>query len=1070
MAQGTITPPDDNIDDNLIHDKNLSNSEWSDFVDNHSTSDGSIRATGREDAADLPTSNRSRGPAVDESGHITAADNVGQNRQQGGGSSMDMAKKVAKQAAGAGGGGSSAATKALGAASSGKDGDKPETAKDKAADKAADAAQIAEAAATIESPTAWLTLAKQAKKHWRALALVSIIALLPVFILIFIVFYAAANPFEFMKAAITNKALGRFVVQSADAIGLPGAAQVRTVLERAGLVIKIEHSNTAIAAPSPTTKPDPGSIDDILARIDWKKAQWQYGNDITCKYRFTFAPFVNYDGQTINEIDKAYDKTTGKEVPPDQATEAVNTCFMNSYPMFNMSTRNPAARSVNKFSDAFLAYSTDKSELYNKPQSEVNKALLEKTVKRIEEKQDSAPKSTEQKVTDFSNRVYSEIQQGKDPEALDYDAIAASVGLTFPNNDQDPQQVTDSMCTYYQVFTAENNVVKGIYSRRDAAVRNALKFLSLAGSGAMYQNSNKEINYTAASIANWADGAGYSLSVGNGNQGIQANAESIHNRAYIIKPEEAIRIGLALRPACAYANFGFPVPIIQQVIKNVGQTAVFNLYKTFRATVVAESSGIFEIGNPNNFGLKDILIGSFRLAGAASVTGTEAGPQNLNRQAMGVQQLTSDYLRTVGGRFLTEQEQAELAVRVEDNARQNEQNKSFLARIFDTASPRSIASQLASRNTSWRDTATYMASTTASLVNIPKLFTDTSSLVAYVATGQKNTAFAASDDIANYFKVDLAGFSSNELKSTNLLDNARAIEKLKKDISDPNDIRTKQMQYYDACFKKDIPNPILFTRIPEDPKDISNTDPAIQKKYLYIKDGFKIGGDGNQLTYNQDVDSDFFKAYTCETTMTNSNPLNMPNINLDFARKYRLYVYYKSQVELLQNLSSDTAPKGFYAGSSKGGAGSGQRNPGGFIWPIGGKTVFSRCGNGHGYQAVDIAYVGNLKPDIYAVADGEVVLADNSNSSSGYGNYLIIKQNDGLYTLYAHNSEVTVAKGDRVSQGDVVAIGGSSGDSSGPHLHFEVRTEDINGPKQNPGDYLPDTPDGQNTQTYCESN
>jgi len=90
----------------------------------------------------------------------------------------------------------------------------------------------------------------------------------------------------------------------------------------------------------------------------------------------------------------------------------------------------------------------------------------------------------------------------------------------------------------------------------------------------------------------------------------------------------------------------------------------------------------------------------------------------------------------------------------------------------------------------------------------------------------------------------------------------------------------------------------------------------------------------------------------------------------------------------------------------------------------------------HGHNAVDIAApVGTA---IYAAADGKVILS-KYGWNGGYGNYIVIAHPNGTQTLYAHNSKNLVSKGDYVKQGQVIATVGSTGRSTGPHVHFEVR-------------------------------
>ncbi len=86
---------------------------------------------------------------------------------------------------------------------------------------------------------------------------------------------------------------------------------------------------------------------------------------------------------------------------------------------------------------------------------------------------------------------------------------------------------------------------------------------------------------------------------------------------------------------------------------------------------------------------------------------------------------------------------------------------------------------------------------------------------------------------------------------------------------------------------------------------------------------------------------------------------------------------------------------------------------------------------------------------VCAAADGTVILAKNLNYS--YGHHLIIDHGNGLSTLYAHNTTLLVGVGDHVTKGQLIAYSGSTGNSTGPHVHFEVR---VNGTRVNPWNYL----------------
>lgn len=91
--------------------------------------------------------------------------------------------------------------------------------------------------------------------------------------------------------------------------------------------------------------------------------------------------------------------------------------------------------------------------------------------------------------------------------------------------------------------------------------------------------------------------------------------------------------------------------------------------------------------------------------------------------------------------------------------------------------------------------------------------------------------------------------------------------------------------------------------------------------------------------------------------------------------------------------------------------------------------------------------------EVYAAADGVVGFAgwqDPGNHKTGFGNYVRIEHENGYVTYYGHCSEVLVSSGEVVKQGQLIARSGSTGASSGPHLHFEVRENGITGTKIDP--------------------
>ena len=134
-------------------------------------------------------------------------------------------------------------------------------------------------------------------------------------------------------------------------------------------------------------------------------------------------------------------------------------------------------------------------------------------------------------------------------------------------------------------------------------------------------------------------------------------------------------------------------------------------------------------------------------------------------------------------------------------------------------------------------------------------------------------------------------------------------------------------------------------------------------------------------------------------------------------------------------------------GGGGGGAAPIRRGSGGLIWPVNG-TVSSGFGQRWGrlHAGVDIP-VPTGTP-VRAAQSGNVIIA---GPTGGYGNYVCVSHAGAMSTCYAHNTSLAVSQGQSVKQGQVVAQSGNTGNSTGPHVHFEVR---INGSPVDPMGYL----------------
>lgn len=177
------------------------------------------------------------------------------------------------------------------------------------------------------------------------------------------------------------------------------------------------------------------------------------------------------------------------------------------------------------------------------------------------------------------------------------------------------------------------------------------------------------------------------------------------------------------------------------------------------------------------------------------------------------------------------------------------------------------------------------------------------------------------------------------------------------------------------------------------------------------------------------------------------------------AQKFALLSETKQNVARLTAIAkAEEAESARIAAQLKGGGsskGSG-RYPGSMAWPTPGYT---RVSSPFGWRMHPVLHVKKFHSgvDIAAPSGGTIVAAGDgtvisAGYSGGYGNMTMIDHGNGLVTVYGHQSRITVSKGQHVSKGQTIGAVGSTGMSTGPHLHFETR---VNGEPRDPlGGYI----------------
>ena len=157
-----------------------------------------------------------------------------------------------------------------------------------------------------------------------------------------------------------------------------------------------------------------------------------------------------------------------------------------------------------------------------------------------------------------------------------------------------------------------------------------------------------------------------------------------------------------------------------------------------------------------------------------------------------------------------------------------------------------------------------------------------------------------------------------------------------------------------------------------------------------------------------------------------------------------------SEVILSSEITRQPVTKEIYVGTKKRPTShSSLAGTGNYIRPVSGGYISCGWYGYRGHKAIDFSYrSGAYGKPVYATASGTVI---GASRSGGYGKLIKVQHGNGVVSYYAHLSEFTVSVGQKVSQGQQIGRIGSTGNSTGPHLHFEIR---INGTHVNPLNYI----------------
>ncbi|MBM7693550.1 murein DD-endopeptidase MepM/ murein hydrolase activator NlpD [Peribacillus deserti] len=289
------------------------------------------------------------------------------------------------------------------------------------------------------------------------------------------------------------------------------------------------------------------------------------------------------------------------------------------------------------------------------------------------------------------------------------------------------------------------------------------------------------------------------------------------------------------------------------------------------------------------------------------------------------------------------------------------------------------------------------------------------------------------------------GIEKSEVKPSQIMDSKKALEKLNKGSKEEKIYKVKQEEKLAAVASE---NGI-------DTKKLVALNPALEQK-TKLEEGQSVIVEEEKPFVDVVINKEIIENRTipsAKKVIPNSNlpkgKIHIKQEGKSGEKEIHTVVSIENGVEIKKNVKSqEIVSEPVATIVEKGTKIIPSHGTGSFEWPAVDGLITSKLGYRWGklHKGIDIA--GPSDPAIKASDNGVVIFAGMSN---GYGNKVIIDHQNGFQTLYGHLDSISVKEGDIVPSGSKIGIMGSTGHSTGVHLHFEIRQ---NGKLKNPLNYI----------------